>query len=98
VRDRLRTGEATQMPDFGSRWTLLERATLGGGGQGKVFLVSDAEDPNGLQYAAKVLNGARLTDQSPRWKRLEEEIEISKSFDHPNVIRVIDSGHTKRHG
>ena len=47
---------------------------------------------------AKVLNRADVTDQSPRWKRLEEEIEISKSFDHPNVIRVIDSGRTKGSG
>jgi serine/threonine protein kinase len=29
---------------------------------------------------------------------LEEEIEISKSFSHPNVIRVIDSGHTTTSG
>jgi len=83
------------MPDFGSRWTLVEKNPLGGGGQGKAFLVSDIEDPTGPQYVAKVLNGAKLTDQSPRWKRLDEEIEISKSFSHPNVIRVIDSGHTK---
>ena len=86
------------MPDFGSRWTLVEKDPLGEGGQGNAFLVSDIQDSTGLRYAAKVLKGARLTDQSPRWKRLEEEIEISKSFNHPNVIRVIDSGHTMGSG
>jgi serine/threonine protein kinase len=86
------------MPDFGSRWTLVEKDPLGEEGQGNAFLVSDIQDPTGLRYAAKVLKGARLTDQSPRWKRLEEEIEISKSFSHPNVIRVIDSGHTMGSG
>jgi len=83
------------MPDFGSRWKLVEKDPLGGGGQGNAFLVSDLQDPAAPRCVAKVLKGAKLTDQSPRWKRLEEEIEISKSFNHPNVIRVIDSGHTK---
>lgn len=81
------------MPDFGTRWKLVDKEPLGGGGQGNVFLVSDNQNP-GPRCAAKVLKGAELTDQSPRWKRLEEEIEISKSFNHPNVIGVIDSGHT----
>src|SRR5260370_4246444 len=86
------------MPDFGSRWKLVEKNPLGGGGQGNAFLVSDIQDPTGPRCAAKVLKGAQLTDQSPRWKRLEEEIEISKSFNHPNVIRVIDSDHTEGSG
>lgn len=86
------------MPDFGSRWTIAEKEPLGRGGQGKAYLVLDARDPSSPRYVAKVLNGANLTDQSPRWKRLEEEIEASKSFDHPNVVRVIDSGHTTGSG
>jgi serine/threonine protein kinase len=45
-----------------------------------------------------VLKGAKLTEQSPRWKRLKEEIKVCRSFDHPNVVRVIDSGHTQRSG
>jgi serine/threonine protein kinase len=83
------------MPDFGSRWKLLEKEPLGEGGQGNTFLVSDAQEPDGHRYVAKVLKGAKLTDQSPRWKRLEEEIDVCKSFNQPNVIRVIDSGHTQ---
>jgi hypothetical protein len=62
-----------EMPDFGSRWKPAEKAPLAGGGQGKAFIVHDAEDTSGLKYVAKVLSGANLTEQSPRWKRLDEE-------------------------
>jgi serine/threonine protein kinase len=83
------------MPDFGSRWLLAQKEPLGKGGQGQAYLVSDALDPNGPKYVAKVLSGARLTDQSQRWKRMEEEVEACKSFNHPNVVRFIDSGRTQ---
>jgi eukaryotic-like serine/threonine-protein kinase len=82
------------MPDLGSRWKIVEKEPVGEGGQGNAFLVSDTQVPDGHRYVAKVLKGAMLTDQSPRWKRLEEEIEVCKSFHHPNAISVIDSGHT----
>src|ERR1035441_8705499 len=83
------------MPNFGPRWKLLEKTPVGRGGQGQAFLVSDSEDLAGSRCVAKILNGAKLTDQSPRWKRFKEEIEISRTFSHPNVIRVIDSGQTE---
>jgi serine/threonine protein kinase len=83
------------MPDFGSRWPLVRKDPLGKGGQGHAYLVSDAQDHEGLHYVAKVLSGASLTDQSPRWKRMEEEVEVCRSFNHPNVVRLIDSGHTQ---
>jgi len=82
------------MPDFGERWKLLTDPVIGKGGQGKVFPVSDARHPDGPRCAAKVLSAERATAESQRWKRLEDEIEISKNFNHPNVIRVIDSGYT----
>jgi serine/threonine protein kinase len=82
------------MPNLGSRWLPVDKEPLGEGGQGNAFLVSDAQDPRGQRYVAKVLKGAKLTDQSPRWKRLEEEVAVCKSFDHPNVVRIVDSGHT----
>jgi serine/threonine protein kinase len=82
------------MPDLGSRWRVVEKEPLGEGGQGNAFLVADTQEPDGPRYVAKVLKGAKLTDQSPRWKRLEEEIEVCRSFNHPNTIRVVDSGHT----
>jgi serine/threonine protein kinase len=71
----------------------VTKERLDEGGQGYAYRVRDTQDPDGKEYVAKVLKG-NLTEQSPRWKRLEEEIEVSKSFDHPNVVHVIDSGHT----
>lgn len=83
------------MPDFGPRWPLVKKDRLGKGGQGHAYLVSDAQDPERREHVAKVLSGAHLTGQSPRWKRIEEEIEVCRSFNHPNVVRLIDSGHTR---
>lgn len=86
------------MPDLGSRWQLVSKEPLGKGGQGNAFRVRDTQGPADNEYVAKVLKGAKLTEQSPRWKRLEEEIEVSRSFNHPNVVHVIDSGHTAGSG
>jgi len=86
------------MPDLGPRWQLVAKEPLGAGGQGSAFRVRDTQRPDGNEYVAKVLKGAKLTDQSPRWKRLEEEIEVSRSFDHPNVVNVIDAGHATGRG
>ena len=85
------------MPDFGSRWKLVQKESIGKGGQGNAYLVSDAQSPDSPKYVAKVLNG-KHDSESPRWKRLEEEIEVSKTFDHPNVVRAIDAGHTSGSG
>ncbi len=86
------------MPDFGSRWKHTSKEPEGRGGQATVFHVEDLENPGGQRHVAKVLNGANLTPDSPRWKRIEEEIHISKSFDHPNVVCVVDSGRTINSG
>lgn len=86
------------MPHLGPRWVVVEKEPLGRGGQGQAYLVSDAQNPDGERHVAKILNGARLTEQSPRWKRLEEEIEVCRSFNHPRVVRVVDSGHTQQAG
>lgn len=83
------------MPDFGPRWLLRQKDPLGKGGQGHAYPVSEAQNPNSQSYVAKLLNGPKLTDQSPRWKRLEQEIDVCRSFDHPHVVRVVDSGHTQ---
>jgi serine/threonine protein kinase len=86
------------MPNLGPRWQLVAKEPLGAGGQGNAFRVRHAQGPDGNEYVAKVLKGAKLTEQSPRWKRLEEEIEVSRSFNHPNVVHVIDSGRTAGSG
>jgi serine/threonine protein kinase len=82
------------MPDFGERWKHVEKQPLDKGGQGDVYLVEDLQNPSDTcQYVAKILRGAD-TDPARR-KRLVEEINVSRTFDHPNVVRVVDSGETK---
>jgi serine/threonine protein kinase len=82
------------MPDFGPRWKEIK--TVGRGGQGRAFLVTDAQNPSGPQFVAKILSAD--PKQTARRKRIEEEIEVCKSFDHPNVVRVIDTGNTPKSG
>jgi|HubBroStandDraft_1064217.scaffolds.fasta_scaffold86082_2 serine/threonine protein kinase len=84
------------MPDFGERWKALEREPVGGGGQARVYRVRDAQTE--AVCAAKVLNAPKCDATSARWKRIEAEIEVAKTFDHCNVIRVLDAGHTSGSG
>jgi len=85
------------MPDFGKRWRLVTKQPLGKGGQGHAYLVRDGDNEADTQdYVAKVLGGA---DTNPaRRKRILEEISVSRAFDHPNVVRVVDAGQTEGSG
>ncbi len=83
------------MPEFNDPWRLKEKKPLGKGGQGSAYLVEHGDSKE--IAVAKVLSGNHQPE-SPRWKRIEEEIQVSRSFDHPHVIRVLDSGHTKGKG
>lgn len=76
------------MPDFGPRWKPVGNGPLSGGGQGKVFLVSDMEGPAGHQYIAKVLNGATLADYNSGWISLPRTIRVDLSLPNcPNTAR-----------
>src|SRR5882762_1233048 len=79
------------MPDFGPRWILVSNSPLGNGGQAQVYRVRDAQSPDSPEMVAKIMRGA---DDPARRSRLEHEIAVAKHFDHPNVVRVVDSGHT----
>src|SRR5690348_12383689 len=79
------------MPDFGPRWIVISDVPLGKGGQGQVYRVRDAQNQSAPEMAAKILCGA---DEPARRRRLEDEIAAAKRFDHPNVVKVVDSGHT----
>lgn len=81
------------MPNFGPRWEWIDKRVVGRGGQSRVFRVRDTGTGDDA-FVAKVLSGADLTKESARWKRLEHEIEVSKAFGHPNVVKVIDAGYT----
>jgi serine/threonine protein kinase len=62
----------------------LERL-IGQGGAGRVFGVLD---PDGRQYALKCLNAA----ESSKRRRFKNELWFCQQEQHPNIIRVLDSG------
>jgi len=78
------------MPDFGPRWRNPKR--LQPGGQAQTFLVEDAESPESRLCVAKILNNPR-EDRKSRFLR---EVEVTASFDHPNVVRSLGSGLTAK--
>lgn len=79
------------MPDFGPRWKIESAIPVGRGGQCRAYLVRDAQGEPGKLFVAKILEGA---DDPGRRRRLENEIEVCKTFAHPNVVRFVDSGKT----
>jgi serine/threonine protein kinase len=80
------------MPDFGPRW--IEPRKLDTGGQALTFLVHDAADQSKIDYVAKVLNNPK----PDREQRFLQEIEVTKTFDFPYVVRNVFSGKTQRSG
>ena len=77
------------MPDFGGRWT--NPKPLDQGGQAQTFLVDDTEAP-GVRRVAKILNNPK----ADRKARFLQEIEVTESFDHPNVVRGLGKGETSK--
>ncbi|MBN1335270.1 MAG: protein kinase [Deltaproteobacteria bacterium] len=67
------------------RWTL--EALLGAGGIASVWR---ARDPSGQPAAVKVLHEVRRA--SDEVQRLAREYETLRRLDHPNVVRVLDTG------
>jgi serine/threonine protein kinase len=62
---------------------------LGTGGMSKVYLAQDIK--SGKKVAIKVLNESLSSD--PEYiKRFKREIEISKTLNHPNIVRIISYG------
>ncbi|HSP86912.1 MAG TPA: protein kinase, partial [Ignavibacteriaceae bacterium] len=65
---------------------------LGQGGMGKVFL---AEDTNTKKIAAlKVINPEIMKDPANK-KRFLSEGKILSSFNHPNIIKIYETGETE---
>lgn len=91
--DRTKTSGSTSDSDFvlhvGA--TILDRyvveSLLGRGGMGSVFHVRN-ENKN-THYALKVLN---QKGQESLWKRFENEARAASKLDHPNLIKVYESG------
>src|ERR1035437_3784952 len=78
------------MPDFGTRWknpVLLEK-----GGQAQTYFVDDAKNQNGPRRVAKIVYNSK----EDRKARFLQEIEVTESFDHPNVVRSLGRGETAK--
>jgi len=67
--------------------TYTVKEVLGEGGSGRVFLVTDEK---GARLALKCLFPDRVSTE--KRKRFKNEVDFCRNLDHPNVIRVLDSG------
>ncbi len=66
--------------------------TLGKGGQGTIYIVSDGPYPDDKKYALKELHNPG--DLKAR-QRFQEEIEFLKSIDHPSIIKIFDNSRSE---
>lgn len=76
-----------------SHYKILE--LLGSGGMGKVYKAVDSETKKIV--ALKVLNPELLKDPENR-RRLSAEGHLLASFDHPNIVKVLEIGESNERG
>ena len=66
------------------RWKMVDKPTLGQGGQSRVFHVVDVRGELEGEFALKrVLKPVRV-------ERFRNEIEAIKRLNHPNIIKLVD--------
>jgi len=87
------TGVHFQVDDFLKPGTVIDGKyriikTIGQGGMGRVYLADHMIDHS--LCAVKVLSGRGLTKVS--WKRFMQEASALAQMDHPNLVKVLDSG------
>ena len=73
--------------DLGERFEVKE--ALGQGGMATVFRVWDTWDEQ--EFALKVLHAELTTDRAFR-ERFRREAQMMRRLDHPNVLRVVETG------
>lgn len=76
------------MPDFGPRWQNPKKWERGG--QAQTFLVEDSESDDHRICIAKVMGNP----DEQRRARFRQELEICRKLDHPNIVKILDSGTT----
>jgi serine/threonine protein kinase len=67
--------------------------TLGQGGTASVYRAIQAK--TGRPLALKVLTLKHAQDLGAALARLEREAQIGRSLDHPDIVSVVDYGHSK---
>jgi hypothetical protein len=81
----LSAGAQAALPAALRRYALVR--SLGGGGMGTVYLVSDG---SGRQYALKTIRTSSTADPEAR-RRFERETEMTLTLDHPNIARTFEA-------
>src|SRR5437660_239673 len=76
------------MSDFPPQWSHVK--DLPEGGQGHTFVVRRANASDNKLYVLKRLKNPKRKDYFDR------EIQVCKSLEHPNVLKVIESGETPK--
>lgn len=78
-----------RMPFIAERYEVLRE--INHGGQAVIFLARDSE--TNANVAIKVLRTGALADERER-QRFEREAQILSQLDHPNIVAILDRGHT----
>lgn len=74
------------MGDFPPQWSLVR--DLSEGGQAHTFVVRRSGGTDHREYVLKRLKNPKREDY------FEREVRASMTLDHPNVLRVLEHGHT----
>ena len=69
---------------YGNRWKILDGPSLGQGGQGTVFRVTDVSGEHPGEFALKRIHNTK------RQARFVREIEAVGRLQHPNIVRLVD--------
>ncbi len=85
--DAEREQVSKRLPEQIGRYRVIEQ--IGSGGMGQVYRAEDAQRQ--AVVAIKLLAAALATDPN-NVRRFEREIEALKRLDHPNIVRLLDSG------
>ncbi len=64
-------------------------------GQGGMALVFRGKQPGGEEVAIKVLPAAQAASDEASRVRFRREIEVARTLDHPNLVKVLDAGEEK---
>ena len=75
---------------IGGRYSLVR--PLGQGGMAKVYLAQDRQRDDAL-VAVKILHD-ELTNDPEFVKRFATEARAASSLNHPNIVKVLDYGHS----
>ncbi len=77
-------GDGTMI--YGDRWEFVKE--LGEGGQGATCIVVDKKGDGQTWFVLKRL---KKTESEQAWKRFEQEINVIRSLDHENIIKLVDA-------